>query len=175
VAGSAKPCWCWATAPNTWPRRTTAAQAHSHFANEPLAVVKLASVMEASMSRPRCTPGIFGKWRRELVALADLPGGNPPVDEDGREMVQRVIEGADRKQPERGNTRQVVDEGYRPSSIGVLDANGRPHDQQPALKVLYDDAQKHFMSAAGANTSSRAWHSGRGAPPSSRSTHRTDR
>jgi hypothetical protein len=114
--------------------------------NEPLAV-KLASVMEAKGLGAQVHARHFHKWcRDQLVAFGQtLPANNLPVDVKMGEMVQRVIEGVDRKQIPSGQYQAVlIDEGhdFAPEWLKLVTQMVDPTTN--SLLVLYDDAQSIY-------------------------------
>jgi hypothetical protein len=114
--------------------------------NEPLAV-KLASVMEAKGLAAQVHARHFHKWcRDQLVAFGQtLPANNLPVDVKMGEMVQRVIEGVDRKQIPSGQYQAVlIDEGhdFAPEWLKLVTQMVDPTTN--SLLVLYDDAQSIY-------------------------------
>ena len=114
--------------------------------NEPLAV-KLASVMEAKGLSAQVHARHFHKWcRDQLVAFGQtLPANNLPVDVKMGEMVQRVIEGVDRKQIPSGQYQAVlIDEGhdFAPEWLKLVTQMVDPTTN--SLLVLYDDAQSIY-------------------------------
>ncbi len=114
--------------------------------NEPLAV-KLASVMDAKGLANRVHARHFHKWcRDQLVAFGQtLPAHNMPVDAKMIEMVQRVIQGVDRKQIPSGQYQAVlIDEGhdFAPEWLRLVTQMVDPSTN--SLLVLYDDAQSIY-------------------------------
>jgi hypothetical protein len=114
--------------------------------NEPLAV-KLASIMEAKGLSAQVHARHFHKWCREqLVAFGQtLPANNLPVGAKMDEMVQRVIEGVDRKQIPSGQYQAVlIDEGhdFAPEWLKLVAQMVDPTTN--SLLVLYDDAQSIY-------------------------------
>jgi superfamily I DNA/RNA helicase len=114
--------------------------------NEPLAV-KLASVMEAKGLADRVHARHFHKWcRDQLVAFGQtLPANNMPVDAKMHDMVQRVINGVDRKQIPSGQYQAVlIDEGhdFAPEWLRLVTQMVDPATN--SLLVLYDDAQSIY-------------------------------
>jgi DNA helicase IV len=114
--------------------------------NEPLAV-KLASVMEAKGLGHMVHARHFHKWcRDQLVAFGQtLPAQNMPVDAKMHDMVQRVIQGVDRKQIPSGQYQAVlIDEGhdFAPEWLRLVTQMVDPTTN--SLLVLYDDAQSIY-------------------------------
>jgi hypothetical protein len=114
--------------------------------NEPLAV-KLASVMAAKGLSAQVHAKHFHKWcRDQLVAYGQtLPAHHLPVDVKMPEMVQRVIEGVDRKQIPSGQYQAVlIDEGhdFAPEWLRLVTQMVDPATN--SLLVLYDDAQSIY-------------------------------
>jgi hypothetical protein len=114
--------------------------------NEPLAV-KLASLMAAKGLAAQVHAVHFHKWcRDQLVAYGQtLPANNLPVDVKMGEMVQRVIEGVDRKQIPSGQYQAVlIDEGhdFAPEWLKLVTQMVDPTTN--SLLVLYDDAQSIY-------------------------------
>lgn len=114
--------------------------------NEPLAV-KLASVMEAKGLADRVHARHFHKWcRDQLVAFGQtLPAQNMPVDAKMVDLVQRVIQGVDRKQIPSGQYQAVlIDEGhdFAPAWLKLVTQMVDPTTN--SLLVLYDDAQSIY-------------------------------
>ncbi|MDP2255728.1 MAG: 3'-5' exonuclease [Polaromonas sp.] len=114
--------------------------------NEPLAV-KLASVMEAKGLGDMVHARHFHKWcRDQLVAFGQtLPAQNMPVDMKMVDMVQRVIQGVDRKQIPSGQYQAVlIDEGhdFAPEWLRLVTQMVDPTTN--SLLVLYDDAQSIY-------------------------------
>ena len=114
--------------------------------NEPLAV-KLASVMEAKGLADRVHARHFHKWcRDQLVAFGQtLPAQNMAVDAKMHDMVQRVIQGVDRKQIPSGQYQAVlIDEGhdFAPEWLRLVTQMVDPTTN--SLLVLYDDAQSIY-------------------------------
>ena len=114
--------------------------------NEPLAV-KLASVMEAKGLGDMVHARHFHKWcRDQLVAFGQtLPANNMPVDAKMHDMVQRVIQGVDRKQIPSGQYQAVlIDEGhdFAPEWLRLVTQMVDPTTN--SLLVLFDDAQSIY-------------------------------
>jgi hypothetical protein len=114
--------------------------------NEPLAV-KLASVMAAKGLSAQVHAKHFHKWcRDQLVAYGQtLPAHHLPVEVKMPEMVQRVIEGVDRKQIPSGQYQAVlIDEGhdFAPEWLRLVTQMVDPATN--SLLVLYDDAQSIY-------------------------------
>jgi hypothetical protein len=114
--------------------------------NEPLAV-KLASVMAAKGLSAQVHTRHFHKWcRDQLVAFGQtLPANNLPVDVKMGEMVQRVIEGVERKQIPSGQYQAVlIDEGhdFAPEWLKLVTQMVDPTTN--SLLVLCDDAQSIY-------------------------------
>jgi len=114
--------------------------------NEPLAV-KLASSMEAKGLGHMVHARHFHKWcRDQLVAFGQtLPANNMPVDAKMHDMVQRVIQGVDRKQIPSGQYQAVlIDEGhdFAPEWLKLVTQMVDPTTN--SLLVLYDDAQSIY-------------------------------
>ncbi|QCB48671.1 DNA helicase II [Hydrogenophaga sp. PAMC20947] len=114
--------------------------------NEPLAV-KLASVMEAKGLAAQVHARHFHKWcRDQLVAFGQtLPANNLPKNVFFDDMVQRVIEGVDRKQIPSGQYQAVlIDEGhdFAPEWLKLVTQMVDPTTN--SLLVLYDDAQSIY-------------------------------
>jgi UvrD-like helicase C-terminal domain/Nuclease-related domain/AAA domain len=114
--------------------------------NEPLGV-KLHSVMLAKGLGARVHVRHFHKWCREqLVAFGQsLPGQNMPVDAKMAEMVQRVIQGVERKHIPAGQYQAVmIDEGhdFAPEWLKLITQMVDPATN--SLLVLFDDAQSIY-------------------------------
>ena len=117
--------------------------------NEPLAV-KLASVMQAKGLSAHVHVRHFHKWcRDQLVAFGQtLPAHNMPVDAKMQDMVQRVINGVDRKQIPSGQYQAVmIDEGhdFAPAWLKLVTQMVDPATN--SLLVLFDDAQSIYERA----------------------------
>lgn len=114
--------------------------------NEPLGV-KLHSVMQAKGLGARVHVRHFHKWCREqLVAFGQsLPAQNMPVDAKMAEMVQRVIQGVERKHIPAGQYQAVmIDEGhdFAPEWLKLITQMVDPATN--SLLVLFDDAQSIY-------------------------------
>jgi hypothetical protein len=114
--------------------------------NEPLAV-KLASIMGSKGLSAQVHVRHFHKWCREqLVAFGQtLPADNLPKELFFDDMVQRVIEGVDRKQIPSGQYQAVlIDEGhdFAPEWLKLVTQIVDPTTN--SLLVLYDDAQSIY-------------------------------
>jgi len=114
--------------------------------NEPLAV-KLASVMAAKGLSAQVHVRHFHKWcRDQLVAYGQtLPAHHLPVEVKMPEMVQRVIDGVDRRQIPSGQYQAVlIDEGhdFAPEWLRLVTQMVDPATN--SLLVLYDDAQSIY-------------------------------
>src|SRR5665647_1782832 len=114
--------------------------------NEPLAV-KLASVMEAKGLADKVHARHFHKWcRDQLVAFGQtLPEQNMPVGAKMDDMVQRVIQGVDRKQIPSGQYQAIlIDEGhdFAPEWLRLVTQMVDPTTN--SLLLLYDDAQSIY-------------------------------
>lgn len=119
--------------------------------NEPLAR-QLSRVMESKGLSPHVHAVHFHKWcRSQLVAYGQtLPTDNLPVDVKMAEMVQRVIEGVDRKQIPSGQYQAVlIDEGhdFAPEWLRLITQMVDPNTN--SLLVLYDDAQSIYERSRG--------------------------
>lgn len=117
--------------------------------NEPLAR-QLAAVMAARGVADRVQAVHFHKWcRDQLVAYGqDLPPANLPVAEKMAELVQRVIQGVQRRQIPSGQYRAVlVDEGhdFAPEWFKLLVQMVDPATNN--LLVMVDDAQTLYGHA----------------------------
>ncbi len=114
--------------------------------NEPLAV-KLASVMRAKGLSDRVHARHFHKWcRDQLLAFGQtLPPAQMPVGAKMADMVQRVIQGVDRRQIPSGQYQAVlIDEGhdFAPEWLRLVTQMVDPASN--SLLVLYDDAQSIY-------------------------------
>jgi hypothetical protein len=118
--------------------------------NEPLGV-KLHSVMQAKGLGENGSGKVhvrhFHKWCREqLVAFGQsLPAQNMPVDAKMAEMVQRVIQGVERKHIPAGQYQAVmIDEGhdFAPQWLRLITQMVDPATN--SLLVLFDDAQSIY-------------------------------
>ncbi|WP_296449128.1 DEAD/DEAH box helicase [Rhodoferax sp. UBA5149] len=113
--------------------------------NEPLAV-KLASVMDAKGLADRVHARHFHKWcRDQLVAFGQTLPGAVSRDQYAEELVQRVIQGVDRKQIPSGQYQAVlIDEGhdFAPEWLRLVTQMVDPTTN--SLLVLYDDAQSIY-------------------------------
>jgi Nuclease-related domain/UvrD-like helicase C-terminal domain/AAA domain len=118
--------------------------------NEPLGV-KLHSVMQAKGLGENGSGKVhvrhFHKWCREqLVAYGQsLPAQNMPVEAKMAEMVQRVIQGVERKQIPAGQYQAVmIDEGhdFAPEWLKLITQMVDPATN--SLLVLFDDAQSIY-------------------------------
>jgi len=114
--------------------------------NEPLAR-QLAQVMDCKGLSAYVHAVHFHKWcRSQLVAYGQtLPADNLPTDVKMNDMVQRVIEGVDRKQIPSGQYQAVlIDEGhdFAPEWLKLITQIVDPTTN--SLLVLYDDAQSIY-------------------------------
>lgn len=114
--------------------------------NEPLAK-QLARVMDAKGIADRVHAVHFHKWcRDQLVAFGQtLPANNQSVKDKMADMVQRVINGVDRKQIPSGQYQAVlIDEGhdFAPEWLKLITQMVDPATN--SLLVLYDDAQSIY-------------------------------
>lgn len=114
--------------------------------NEPLAV-KLRSMMEVKQLDDKVHVRHFHKWCREqLVAFGQtLPPKNPSNNAFAQDLVQRVIQGVDRKQIPSGQYQAVlIDEGhdFEPEWLRLVVQMVDPSTN--SLLVLYDDAQSIY-------------------------------
>ncbi len=114
--------------------------------NEPLAV-KLASVMEAKGLGDMVHARHFHKWcRDQLVAFGQtLPDQRMQVGALMADMVQRVIQGVDRKQIPSGQYQAVlIDEGhdFAPEWLKLVTQMVDPSTN--SLLLLFDDAQSIY-------------------------------
>ncbi len=114
--------------------------------NEPLAV-KLESVMQAKGLGDKVHARHFHKWcRDQLVTYGQtLPAQGMPVDAKMVEMVQRVIQGVDRKQIPSGQYQAIlIDEGhdFAPEWLRLVTQMVDPTTN--SLLLLYDDAQSIY-------------------------------
>ncbi len=114
--------------------------------NEPLAK-QLARVMDAKGIADRVHAVHFHKWcRDQLVAFGqELPANNQPVGQKMADMVQRVINGVDRRQIPSGQYQAVlIDEGhdFAPEWLKLVTQMVDPATN--SLLVLYDDAQSIY-------------------------------
>ena len=117
--------------------------------NEPLGV-KLHSVMQAKGLSDRVHVRHFHKWcRDQLVAFGQtLPAYNMPVEAKMADMVQRVINGVDRKQIPSGQYQAVmIDEGHDFESEWLRLVTQMVDPATNSLLVLYDDAQSIYERA----------------------------
>ena len=117
--------------------------------NEPLGV-KLHSVMDAKGLSEKVHVRHFHKWcRDQLVAFGQtLPAQNMPVDAKMADMVQRVIQGVDRRQIPSGQYQAVlIDEGhdFAPEWLRLVTQMVDPATQ--SLLLLFDDAQSIYERA----------------------------
>ncbi len=123
--------------------------------NEPLAR-QLARVMDAKGIGDRVHAVHFHKWcRDQLVAYGqDLPSNNQSVAEKMADMVQRVVNGVDRRQIPSGQYQAVlIDEGhdFAPEWLRLVVQMVDPATN--SLLVLYDDAQSIYERAQKKNFS----------------------
>lgn len=114
--------------------------------NEPLAR-QLARVMEDKGLSPHVHAVHFHKWcRSQLVAYGQaLPPDHMPVADKMADMVQRVIDGVQRRQIPSGQYRAVlIDEGhdFAPEWLKLVVQMVDPETN--SLLVLYDDAQSIY-------------------------------
>ncbi len=114
--------------------------------NEPLGV-KLRSVMQAKGLGAHVHVKHFHKWCREqLVAYGQsLPAQNMPTDAKMVDLVQRVIQGVDRKYIPNGQYQAVlIDEGhdFAPEWLKLIAQMVDPVTNK--LLVLFDDAQSIY-------------------------------
>jgi hypothetical protein len=113
--------------------------------NEPLAV-KLASVMDAKGLADKVHARHFHKWcRDQLVAFGQTLPGQSGSEKYVEELVQRVINGVDRKQIPSGQYQAVlIDEGhdFAPEWLKLVTQMVDPATN--SLLVLYDDAQSIY-------------------------------
>lgn len=114
--------------------------------NEPLAR-QLARVMDSKGLSAYVHAVHFHKWcRSQLVAYGQtLPADNLPTDVKMNDMVQRVIEGVDRRQIPSGQYQAVlIDEGhdFAPEWLKLITQIVDPNTN--SLLVLYDDAQSIY-------------------------------
>ena len=118
--------------------------------NEPLATT-LAAVMETKGLEAQVHVRHFHKWcRDQLVAFGQtLPANHLPVGIKMEEMVQRVIQGVDRKQIPSGQYQAIlIDEGhdFAPEWLKLVTQMVDPTTN--SLLLLYDDAQSIYERAS---------------------------
>lgn len=114
--------------------------------NEPLAK-QLARVMAGKGIADRVHAVHFHKWcRDQLVAFGQtLPDNQLPVGVKMADMVQRVINGVDRKQIPSGQYQAVlIDEGHDFAPEWLKLATQMVDPATHSLLVLYDDAQSIY-------------------------------
>ncbi len=114
--------------------------------NEPLGV-KLASVMDAKGLSNKVHVRHFHKWcRQQLIAFGQtLPAHNLPTDAKMADMVQRVINGVNRKHIPSGQYQAIlIDEGhdFAPEWLKLVTQMVDPSTN--SLLLLYDDAQSIY-------------------------------
>ncbi|MEY4977831.1 MAG: helicase [Pseudomonadota bacterium] len=123
--------------------------------NEPLAQ-QLSRIMQAKGIADRVQAVHFHKWcRAQLLAYGQaLPAQNLPKDVFFDDMVQRVINGVDRRQIPSGQYRAVlIDEGhdFAPEWLKLVVQMVDPATN--SLLVMYDDAQSIYERARQKNFS----------------------
>ncbi len=117
--------------------------------NEPLGA-KLASVIAAKGLSAKVHVRHFHKWCREQLVTygQSLPAQNMPTEPKMAEMVQRVIQGVERKHIPSGQYQAVmIDEGhdFAPEWLRLITQMIDPATN--SLLVLYDDAQSIYERA----------------------------
>ena len=118
--------------------------------NEPLAAT-LASVMEAKGLAAQVHVRHFHKWcRDQLVAYGQtLPANHLPVGIKMEEMVQRVIQGVDRKHIPSGQYQAIlIDEGHDFAHEWLKLVTQMVDPTTNSLLLLYDDAQSIYERAS---------------------------